>query len=63
MSATKPVPLSVSKSVYSDGSVIVTVTYENYLKEVYPMRFKMKNELEADNYIERQILPHIPKRS
>lgn len=63
MSATKPVPLSVSKSVYSDGSVLVTVTYENYLKEVYPMRFKMKNEIEADSYIENHILPHIPKRS
>lgn len=58
-----PYPISVMKSVRSDGSIYVFVTYRNAAGEEYTNQSTFATEMQADNYIERKILPHIPKKS
>lgn len=57
-----PYPISVMKSVRSDGSIYVFVTYCNSTGEEYTHQLTFATEMQADNYIETKILPHIRKK-
>lgn len=63
MGSKPPYPVSVMKSVRSDGSIYVFVTYRNSAGGEYTHQLTFATEMQADNYIETKILPNIPKES